>query len=168
MNRKIICVVIAFFMVFCVSCNSEHNFSKVTKEIQKTINDFESYRKDYTQKEIDTSNLIQSAEGSRATGYYNNLGILKFIEGNIYGEMGRKIYEIYIINESTIYLTITDLKYSKPIYESDYGIKEKGITKYVQIKGNLMFYNEKNDSLDSIKDESFIAEDLHTFLECQK
>jgi|LSQX01.1.fsa_nt_gb hypothetical protein len=120
------------------------DFNSIEHDIQTYMHDFNEYRGNYVVKQGD---YFVSAEGGTIEGYYDN-GSLKYIEVNIYGEMGRKCYNIYYIDELMTYFIETVIQYDNPIYYEDgYNIIKETKEEYIVIDGKVCKYSNVLETL---------------------
>lgn len=84
-----------------------------------------------------------SAEGANLVGGYGIDGEIKYLNVDIFGEMGRRTYE-YTFEDDYIIFTYQEIDYSEPFYLSDGEIKIKEISNHKYI----MFQQEMYEIVD--------------------
>ena len=138
-----------------VSCTNEaiqYDYSYGNKQINTYMQSLEANKNKYFKKEVDLNE--NSSQGAVAIGYFENNN-LKIIESTIFGETGKKIFDVYFINEHLTYLVEVEIRYDKTIYETDFKIIEENIINYVLFEGKELFrYNKEFKTLEEVKDKS--------------
>ncbi len=156
MKRKVFLISMVFLIiVISISCSKNDNLSTFDS-IKKNVNAYVQYCKEnkdiFQTKEVGFNDI--SSEGGIINGYYFD-NQQKYIKVGIFGEMGKKLYYIYFVNELLTYFVITDIQYDKPIYEEDFKVLEEDTNEYVIIKGKMFKYEIKLEPLDGVAEYEY-------------
>lgn len=130
-------------------------FDTVNGKITDYFREYFKNNKNYEKTEKDISG--SSSEGGAVEGFWldNNLKMMRL---HLYGEMGKKQTDYYIIDDKIVYTVITITEYDKPFYMDDVNIKVYYKELFI-IDNKVMVYDtDKADLAESVADFSYYTD----------
>ena len=161
-NHLIINILILFIFFSCSNVGLNTNkITMINKDINMALENFNNVKENLKTLEIELNDI--SSQGGNLIAKYDNKNHIKYIESNIYGELGKIFYEYYIINKNVVYIIEDKIQYNKSIYEKDFQTESEQINKYIIYQNNIYKYvsegkMEEKKGQELIKDfKSFIS-----------
>ncbi|MGE5397758.1 MAG: hypothetical protein ACM3MK_09535 [Chitinophagales bacterium] len=169
MGKKLLTAIIVFLTAFLVygilinrdSKTNSPSYMKTVNNIDTLVSDQKNSLSKYSIREADING--ESTEGGLIKGYYKG-NVLMVIEASIFGEMGKKEYEIYFIKQDFTYCIERNMEYDKPVYDSSSNIKDTRVIRYVLVGNRVYEHNRDRRTLSKIDKSNPINEVINDFV----
>lgn len=139
LSKGLVCILGLFILTACGAQKSTTILQDNMSE-RSDLGHRDSKQIDFPEDTITktVTSFAYSTEGAELIGVYSNNGELQYLNVDVLGEMGRKIYEYTFMNDNIIY-TDMEIFYAEPFYVSgaETEIKEINYKKYILSDGKM-------------------------------